>query len=85
MNRFVWNWSHTVNSVWLGCTNSNRFVLQVPFYNKTPMVITGHKITKYGNIEFYGSFVPEKQTETYNRNADKHSAPCGNKGLRDLE
>lgn len=83
MNRFFWNWSHTVNSVWLGCTNSNRFVLQVPFYNKKPMIITGHKITKYGNIEFYGSFVPEKEPEPYNRNGTT-SAPSY-KGLRDIE
>jgi len=47
------------------------------------MVITGHKITKYGNIEFYGSFVPEKEPEPYNRNGTT-SAPSY-KGLRDIE
>lgn len=85
MNRFLWNWSHTVNSTWLGCTNTNRFVLQVPFYNKIPMVITGHKITKYGNVEFYGSFVSEKEPEPYNRNGTNTTPTPRNKGLRDLE
>ena len=85
MNRFFWNWSHTVNSTWLGCTKTNRFVLEVPFYNKIPMVITGHKITKYGNIEFYGSFSPEKEPDTYNRNGTTTNTKQRPFRLPDLE
>ena len=85
MNRFVWNWSHTVNSLWMGCSNTNRFILQVPFYNKIPMVITGHKINKYGHIELYGSFASEKEPKPYNRNGTNNNSTPANKGLRDLE
>lgn len=81
IKRFIYNWSHQVNSLWCGNTGCTKFVLKVPFDYKTPMIITGYNISKYGYVEVYGQFVPEKESKQYNRNGDSE----GNEGLRYFE
>jgi len=87
MNRFF-NWSHQVTAQWFGNTNCTNFVLKVNFHHRIPMIINDYKINKYNEIEFYGKFVPEKETNQYNRNGSittPTETPSGNKGLRDVE
>ena len=47
------------------------------------MIITDYKITQYGDLELHGTFVPEKETEQYNRNGTTpDQTSSGNKALR---